>query len=215
MKNGLTFAIALGVALFASGVQAEHLVNGGFETGDFTGWSQYLPSGVSTSVVSSHSSAVQVGIPTLYTPQEGNYMARLSAGDSSYAVRIEQEVALRSGDVLSGMAAFDAGDSQNDGAYVRIFDAVSNSSLATPWMRRVSDVGDFGDGSWEAWSWTAPSDGTYRVGMYQFNAGEAGGASYALFDMAPVPEPMALVRILSLAAMGLVGLVHRRRRNRA
>jgi len=60
---GLVIMMVFGLA----GVSSAALINGGFETGDFTGWTVSIPSGGSAEVVTSHTGDKGKN----YTPEEG------------------------------------------------------------------------------------------------------------------------------------------------
>ena len=128
-----------------AGVSSAALINGGFETGDFTGWTVSIPSGGSAEVVTSHTGDQGKD----YTPEEGNYFALLKTdGPGSYTT-ISQTIHLEAGWWVEGYAAFDARDYMpyyNDNAYVNIY-ASDGTLIATPWYSDVAQVGDYGDGS--------------------------------------------------------------------
>jgi PKD repeat protein len=94
-------------------------------------------------------------------------------------------VYLYAGQTISGWAAFDAQDYSpfNDNAMVQILDSFGYV-IATPWYADVYAVGDFGDGPWTSWSWTAPIDGTFTIEYRVANFGDSEYDSYALFDAA-------------------------------
>jgi hypothetical protein len=75
MRNSISIAVAAMAALLAGGARAELIVNGGFETGDFTGWTVVDPSGF-TLVEPTFTSPTN-GLT--YTPHSGTYFAALGA----------------------------------------------------------------------------------------------------------------------------------------
>ncbi len=158
---------------------ANAMTNPGFETGDTSGWTMILPPGTWAGVVVQHNG----DRGTTYAPPEGRYFLLMKTDGPGSYTRAEQAVTLQAGGVLSGWAAFDAQDyvPYNDNASVRIFDS-SGVLVATPWYSDVAIVGDYGDGPWTLWSWTAPNEGTYTVRYQIANVGDNILDSFALFD---------------------------------
>lgn len=223
MQNKLgLFICTLIIALFISSlVESTPLVNGDLETNNFTGWTLDIPTGgygqVRTTYVS-NSSVPDPTIPTTtYTPVSGTYFAVLKTDGAGSYTRMSQTIAMNSGDMLSGWAAFDYGDRDiwingvryvwNDNAHVKIFDS-SNNLLATPWEVWGEDVVNYYDGPWTAWTWTAPSAGSYTLTIGVANDADGGFDSFVLFDggkFTPIPEPGTLI-LLSISLLGLLGV---------
>jgi len=157
---------------------ASAITNPGFETGDTSGWTLYVPAGGSADVVTQH-----IANYGTYTPQEERYFLRLKTDGPGSYTRAEQIVPLPAGCTLFGWAAFDARDHMpyNDNASVQIYNS-SGAKVAEPWYSDVATVGGYGDGPWTNWNWTAPSADTYTLRYKIANTRDSGADSYALFD---------------------------------
>ena len=211
MALGLALAAALTVPAYAAGVS-----NAGFETGDLTDWT--FTSGFVEAVMEADDAVVTPPFGEHFTPTEGSYFARLTAGSDSgdFAVytTLSQAFELTEFSQLTGDAAFLAFDSlpYDDDAFVRIFDGATHHVL---FASNVSAVGDFGHTHW-----TPFASGRLGPGMYILEAGvrdglDFGASSQLLLDniqitTAPVPEPASWA--LLIAGFGGVGAVVRRRR---
>lgn len=154
--------LAAAVALTGAGTASAAtpvLTNPGFESGDFTGWTLFIPPGGGTTNVSSYVSDLN----QTYTAVQGTRFALIKTnGPGSYAT-VSQTFTAAAGDTLSGCAFFDAQDypPYNDNGQVEILQG--GTPIATVYNEGVNSLGSYGDGPWRAWSFTAPAAGTYTV----------------------------------------------------
>jgi len=133
---------------------ADPLVNGGFETGDFTGWT--LTNGYAPSVEPFHQ-----GYSLPYYPMEGTYFAVLKL-TLMQIDGLSQYVDLQAGDTLTGWVAADAAHT----SFYRV-SMDGRSYEAIPFQNAIWDFGTLPiSAPWQSWSWTAPAAGTYRVYCY-------------------------------------------------
>jgi hypothetical protein len=213
---GLAIAVALSVPAQAAG-----LLNGGFESGDLTGWT--FSDGF-VQVVTSADDATQDPIfGEHYLPTGGAYFAQLTAGvDVGVYSLLSQDFTLSGASTVSGDAAFLAFDSApfNDDAYVRIFNADTNQIV---FNSDVLTVGDFGHTDW-----THFTSGVLGAGTYTLEAGvrndpgpdgdDNSFSSQLLVDSfyiseiggSGVPEPASWTMLIG--GFGLAGASLRRRR---
>lgn len=204
---GMASVLAGVLALGANPVAAA-VINGSFETGDFTGWTQTLTGG-SQQVVTSHGGVNG----TAYLPIDGSHFAVLVAGNANTVVSIEQNIALGIGDMLSGLAFFSSNEfvpleltDPNDFASVEIFDR-SGALVARPFYLDAATIGGLVDGPWTSWSFTATTADSYTLRLGVANDVFADFASEAGFDdiqLRRVPEPSSFVALfLGLLASGV------------
>ncbi|MHC4442609.1 MAG: HYR domain-containing protein [Planctomycetota bacterium] len=164
--------------VYASDFNPDPGENWCFESGGTDGWQLYIPSGATATVVMQHN-----GSNTTYLPQQGSYFLELKTDGPGSYTRAEQAVTLAAGVTLSGWAAFDARDENqfNDNASVQIYNS-SGELVATPWYCDVGIIGNYGDGPWTNWNWTAFNADTYTVRYEVANYVDSVWDSYALFD---------------------------------
>ena len=154
----------------------------GYTTGvgdiDFEDWAYEIPPGATANIVTEHYGYYS----TPYTAVYGDTFLELKTDGPGSYTSAKKDFDLLTGDILSGHAAFDARDYLNDQASVVVRDD-GGIIIATPWYCDVAMIGDFADGPWTYWDWTAPADGIYTLEFRITNEGDSILDSYALFDM--------------------------------
>lgn len=210
-------------------------INGGFETGDFTGWSTIGSASIQTD-------AFGAG------PPQGNYQAFLSNGTGAVSSAnlesflglsagsldalgngttttgsgLSQSITANAGDVVTFQWDFltneDTPSTNNDFSFVSI---KSLQTLAdTNYPNFISSNTSFlSETGFQTFSYTIPTAGTYKVGVGVVNVGDTSVESGLLVDnfvltASAVPEPGSLV-LGGLGALGVLTIYNRRRRSRS
>jgi PEP-CTERM motif len=195
-------AAFLALLFFSVPLSATNLIaNGSFETGDFTGWTQYgeTPSASVSSSVSS------------LAPDDGNFAAFFKNSDV-YFSGIYQSV---TGPIGSYFGVYDIDFSINDDSGLAPFDAFyvnfGNRTLFNPSQQPANF-----NGSWQQYSFriTAASIGNQYLNFGFFaDSGTLAldNVSVTLVDqISAVPEPASWAMLI--AGFGLAGATMRRRR---
>jgi hypothetical protein len=157
-----TAALALALAAPAS---AAIFVNGGFETGDLSGWT--FSNGFVNVVSSADDSTGNAPFfGEHFTPTGGAWLAQLAAGvDVGTYSLLSQDFTLAQASTVSGDAAFLAFDevTYDDDAFVKIVKSTGEEFLFT---RDILDVGSFGHTDWVHFT-----SGVLGAGSYTLVAG--------------------------------------------
>lgn len=183
-RVGLPVVMALVVILagimWAPAAQATSpLANGGFETGDLSGWSLSVPPG---------GSAGATGSAFGYGPVDGSYFALLKTNGPGSYTTAAQTFTVNAGDKIAGWAFFKTGDywPYNDNAHVAIWQG--STHVATVFLADVGIVGDNGSTPWTYWEHIFTAGGTYTVQARVANAFDSGFDSYMGLDAAVLTD---------------------------
>jgi hypothetical protein len=164
LAAAVALAAAMAALLFAlanPAPAASTLVNGDFETGDTAGWTVNNP--VNTQVVTGYGS---------YQPVHGNHFVLLTADQANTPVKISQSFFAGMGMTVRGDTFFKAGDylPYNDSGQVVVKIKENGTTVATPFNKSISDVGDYGQTPWTHWEHTFAEPGDYTIELSVTNA---------------------------------------------
>jgi hypothetical protein len=204
MKRLWTMVGVVALNLALGNVSGASLMNPGFETGDFTGWT------VNSTDLTYVTTEASTFDNTSFTAREGQYFAVATAGlGADTPTVISQTVYLNAGEKVVGSALFDCRDylrtegdpvwMYNDYAFVAV-----NGDHNSVWDVYRGNVGNYGHTNWETWYFTAPSNGDYLFQYGVVNVGDNSNSSRAFFDAQVVPIPGA-VWLLGSGLLGLAG----------
>jgi hypothetical protein len=187
---GLILAVIMVVSVLtimlptgAAPANSRGINNGGFETGDLSAWSVYLP--YSYAYYPTVETAFYIYDQYRYVyPVDGDYFGHIEGYHSSIFTTLRQVFYANSGDTISGWAAFKANDylPYDDNAAVTIYTSLG-MQVAQPWYRSVSMVGSYGYSDWTEWSWRAPTSGNYILELGARNNRDTAISPDAFFDM--------------------------------
>ncbi len=211
LKNKFTKLVAAtGILLFAGTVQAAQIeINGGFETGDFSGWAQYPSNGTTQSI-------------TTINPSSGAYAANLNIAAGAGAVNnvLKQERLLdgtgllSEGDIIS--YSFDVRGSAADGGVLFLENfCETDNPLCGQNLSVINATSD-----WQ----TITGDFTLGAGVtaYTLQFAAVCGASASCTadyyfdnisitaDVSAVPVPAA-VWLFGSGLLGLIGVARRKK----
>jgi hypothetical protein len=207
MRNLKINCILAVLFLAVESVQAD-LINGGFETGDLTGWTSTVPFGASAAAVGSHTEDAGPLPNTTWAPTEGSFFALLETDGPGNWCTLEQSFSGVAGDVVSFDYFFDWGDLHpfNDQCYGELLDATGAQEHeffrwgqdGTPMVANHSNVG------WSSESYALAADGDYTLKFGIANCLDSINDSYMGIDAAVVPVPGAvLLGMLGLSVAGI------------
>lgn len=199
----ITSALILG---FAGSASAITVLNGGFETGDFTGWATDSSFGGSTAVVTS--STAHDG--TVYTPIEGSYMAELTT-----TAWVWEGQTWEAGETFGFNWAWLGFDYMpfDDNAMFSVDDQSATNNDLDFTLSSIGMAGDYADTGWKTFTYTFLTAGT---GTFTFKASDVLDnilKSKLLIDAVgnPVPEPTAML-VFGAGLAGLAGFSRRKKK---
>jgi len=203
----ITMICTLAVLFLAvGGVQAD-LTNGGFETGNLTGWTSTVPPGASVTVVSNHN---EVGgqPPPSWAPTEGSFFALLKTDGPDNWCTLEQSFSGVAGDVVSFNYFFNWEDYHpyNDQSYGRLLDSSGAEVKEFFHWGEGGDAmgGDYSNVGWSSVNYTLEAGGSYTLEFGIKNEIESEYDSFLGIDAVVVPVPGAvLLGMLGLSVAGI------------
>jgi PEP-CTERM motif len=185
------------------------IINGSFETGDFTGWETIGNATASNKEASLSSDGVaDTSLETFLGLGIGN-LDKLNNINAINGSAIKQTITVKAGDVLS----FDWLFKTEDYLPYNDFSFYSISSEANK-LADVFQVGDFGQAASQT-SYTFQTEGSYTLGFGVVNAIDQGVNSNLNVDnlkisSTSVPEPGSILGVLAVGAFGVTWVTKRK-----
>jgi hypothetical protein len=229
---GTACSISLGVVAAVQPASAQ-LVNGGFETGNFTGWTTTGNASIQTSAFGSgptegtFEALLSTGDPTVpdfsleaFLGLAPGSLDNLGNGNATDGSAIRQTFLAEAGDILT----FDWNFLTNEGtpSFFNDFSFVSLSVLSelgdttSIFMNSLTPFNQ--ETGFQTFSFTIPTTGTYTLGLGVTDVADNIVDSGLLVDnvkLTSVPEPTSTFGVLALGAFGAGSLLKRKREQKA
>jgi hypothetical protein len=199
-------------SVFGGSSSQAAVINGGFETGDFSGWETIGNTSVNNNeAFLSAYGADDTDLETFLGLSAGS-LDRINNVDATNGSAIKQTIVAKAGDVLSFDWLFKAEDYLpfNDFSFYTI------SSEAYK-LADVFQVGDYGQTASQT-SYTFKEAGTYTLAFGVLNVFDQAGSPSLKVDnvkLTSVPEPGSMLGLLAVGAVGATSLMKRKKQLKA
>ena len=196
MRKLITICVVACLMLVASSVQV-NLINGSFEISGLTDWKTVIPSGASTSIVTSHSESVPPGTSTTsWTPTDGRYFALLETNRPGSKIRLYRSFAANKGLIM----AFDYFcDSMDYVPYNDTAAGLGGPVVSTLFSHSInSDLHDYRGAPWTSVRYAFAVEGTYTMLIDMIN-----GLDSYVDNVRLIPTPGTVV--LGSICVSIVG----------